>query len=296
MFEAVEKYGYKRRKTSGKSVAFIIDEESFRLSSSFYSPIIAGIEEELNKFKYYFRFHSVQKQKFDLSRINVNFNDLAGVIMVGVYHDDFVLKLKNIGIPLVLLDYYIPTEKIKAILIDNTDGILTACKYLKSLGHRAVAFIGGDSVETAAEERFYGYLRGVELYGFVRDPSLVVKDCKSRIDEGFRAANIILDSSANPTAILTYNDLIAVGAMDAIKQRGLSIPRDMSIIGFDDIHIASEVNPPLTTSKVPKQDMGRQAVKHLMNCIKGKDDLAHKVLMATELVIRGSTSPPRSNK
>ena len=120
IFEAVEKYGYKKRKSVGKSIAFVIDEDSFKLSSLFYSRIIAGIEEEITALKYYFQFNSISKDKFDLSKINLNLKDLAGLIMVGVYHDDFVLKLKKLGIPIVLLDYYIPTEDFPTILIDNT--------------------------------------------------------------------------------------------------------------------------------------------------------------------------------
>ena len=268
IFEAVEKYGYRKRRTIGKSVAFVIDKDSFNLSSQFYAQIISGIEEELIRSKYYFHFNSVEREKFDLTKINLNFNDLAGVIMVGVYHDDFVLKLKSIEIPLVLLDYYIPTEDIHTVLIDNADGILKACKYLTSLGHTRVAYLSGDSVETSAQERLYGFRRSQEMFGLDGDRDLVLMNCKSRMDEGFEAMNAILDIDRLPTAVLAYNDLIAVGAMDAIKQRGLSIPQDISLVGFDDIGLASEVNPSLTTVHVRKRTMGIMAVKSLLQIIK----------------------------
>ncbi|MEW5815693.1 MAG: LacI family DNA-binding transcriptional regulator [Spirochaetota bacterium] len=292
IFEAVERYGYKKRKSIGKSIAFVIDEDTFNLSSNFYASIISGIEEALIHHKYYFQFHSINKKKFDLTRINLNFNDLAGLIMVGVYHDDFVLKLKHIGIPIVLLDYYIPTEDIPAILIDNTDGILKACKYLAALGHRRVAYLSGDSVETSAQERLHGYQRALKLYNLIDDPELVVEDCKSRIDEGFQSTNIILSRPDLPTAILAYNDIIAVGAMDAIKQRGFSIPKDISVIGFDDITLASEVNPALTTIHVPKRTMGGLAVKRLLEYINGKNDPVQKMFVPTRLVIRATVTPP----
>ena len=290
IFEAVEKYGYHKRRIIGKSVAFVIDKDSFNLSSQFYAQIISGIEEELIRSKYYFHFNSVEREKFDLTKINLNFNDLAGVIMVGVYHDDFVLKLKDIEIPLVLLDYYIPTEDIQTVLIDNTDGILKACKYLASLGHTRVAYLSGDSVETSAQERLYGFRRSQEMFGLDRDRDLVVMNCKSRMDEGFEAMKAILDLDRLPTAVLAYNDLIAVGAMDAIKQRGLSIPQDISIVGFDDIGLASEVNPSLTTVHVPKRTMGIMAVKSLLQIIKGKEEPIKKMLVPTRLVIRDTTA------
>ena len=293
IFEAVEKYGYRKRRTIGKSVAFVIDKDSFNLSSQFYAQIISGIEEELIRSKYYFHFNSVEREKFDLTKINLNFNDLAGVIMVGVYHDDFVLKLKSIEIPLVLLDYYIPTEDIHTVLIDNADGILKACKYLASLGHTRVAYLSGDSVETSAQERLYGFRRSQEMFGLDGDRDLVLMNCKSRMDEGFEAMNAILDIDRLPTAVLAYNDLIAVGAMDAIKQRGLSIPQDISLVGFDDIGLASEVNPSLTTVHVRKRTMGIMAVKSLLQIIKGTEERVKKVLVPTRLVIRDSTAAIR---
>ena len=290
IFEAVEKYGYHKRRIIGKSVAFVIDKDSFNLSSQFYAQIISGIEEELIRSKYYFHFNSIEREKFDLTKINLNFNDLAGVIMVGVYHDDFVLKLKHIEIPLVLLDYYIPTEDIHTVLIDNADGILKACKYLSSLGHTRVAYLSGDSVETSAQERLYGFRRSQEMFGLDGDRDLVVMNCKSRMDEGFTAMNGILDMGRLPTAVVAYNDLIAVGAMDAIKQRGLSIPKDISVVGFDDIGLASEVNPFLTTIHVPKRRMGIMAVQSLLQIIRGKEEPAKKILVPTRLVVRDSTT------
>ena len=293
IFDAVERYGYKKRRTIGKSVAFVIDKDSFNLSSQFFAQIISGIEEELIRNKYYFHFNSIDRDRFDLGKINLNFNDLAGVIMVGVCHDDFVLKMKHTEIPMVLLDYYIPTEDMPTIIIDNLDGILKACKYLASLGHKRIAYLSGDGIETSAHERLNGYLRARDLYGLENDSDLVVKDCKSRIDEGFKAMTTIMDSSKQPTAVVAYNDLIAIGAMDAIKQRGLAVPGDISVVGFDDISLASEVNPALTTVHVPKQKMGIIAVRRLLQIIKGEEEIVQKSLLPTRLVIRQSSAEAR---
>ena len=294
IFDAVEKFGYKKRRSIGKSVAFVIDKGSFDLSAQFYAAVISGIEEELIRNKYYFHFNSIEREKFELARINLNFNDLAGVITVGVYHDDFVLKLRQTEIPMVLLDYYIPTEDIPAVLIDNTDGILKACKYLSSLGHRRVAYLSGDSVETSGQERLYGYQKAQEIFGFEADPALLIRDCRSRIDEGFRAMSTILQAGNPPSAVLAYNDLIAVGAMDAIKQSGLSIPEDISVVGFDDIGFAAEVNPSLTTVRVPKRTMGILAVRLLLQILAGEQDSVQKTLIPADLVVRESTAAARS--
>jgi DNA-binding LacI/PurR family transcriptional regulator len=149
-------------------------------------------------------------------------------------------------------------------------------------------------VETSAQERLYGYRRARELFGFPDEAGLIMEDCKSRMDEGYRAAVEILKNKPLPTAILAYNDLIAIGAMDAVKQQGLSIPKDISVVGFDDISLASEVNPTLTTVHVPKRTMGMVAVKELLAIIKGKEEAVKKSLIPTNLIVRRSTDIPCS--
>ena len=290
IFEFVEKNGYQKRKSIGTNVAFVIDKDSFDLSSQFYARIISGIEEELVRHKYYFHFNSIDKDNFDLAKINLDFSSLAGVIMVGVRHDDFVLKLRGLEVPMILIDYYIPTEDIPAVLIDNTAGILKACSHLSTLGHRRIGYLSGDSVETSAQERLFGFECARKAYGLDPDPGLVVENCKSRIDEGYRAMLGLLRSGAPPTAVVAYNDLIAVGAMDAIKQAGLAVPGDISVLGFDDIPVAAEVNPPLTTMHVPKETMGTMAARRLVDVIKKRGDPPHKVLIPAQLVVRSSTA------
>lgn len=290
VFELVEKSGYLKRKPVGTTVAFLIDKRSFDLSSQFYARIISGIEEELVRRRYFFHFNSVDKESFDLSRIRLDFSGLAGVILVGVYHDDFVLKLRNLDVPMILIDYYIPTEDIPAVLIDNADGILKACRHLASLGHRRVAYLSGDAVETSTHERLFGFHRAVAEYGLDPDPDLVVENLAGRIDEGFRAMAALLGKGAAPSAVVAYNDLIAAGAMDAVKQSGRAVPGDISIVGFDDIQLAAELNPPLSTVHVPKKTMGRIAARRLIDLIKKKEEpTPNKTLVPTRLVIRGST-------
>jgi LacI family transcriptional regulator len=291
ILELAQQHGYRRRKTVGRSVAFVIDKESFKLSSQFYERVISGVESALVANHYYFQFNSVERRNFDLKHINLNFDDLAGVILVGVYHDDFVMKLRDMQIPMVLVDYYIPTEDIDTVLIDNADGVLKACKHLCSLGHRRVACVCGDKMETSTHERHFGYQRGKEIFGLDDDPALEVGNCLSRVDEGFKAMNTLFDRRANPTAVLAYNDIVALGVMEAIKHKGMAIPRDISVVGFDDIALASEVVPSLTTVHVPKRTIGRKAVERLLQIIKGRQDPVKKLLVPTRLELRQSTGP-----
>lgn len=284
-----EEFGYQKRRVVGKSVAFVIDKGLFDTSSQFYAGIISGVEEELIKNKYYFQFNSVDEANFDLEKINLNFGDLAGVIMVGVYHDDFALKLRSIKVPMVLVDENIPSEDIQTVLIDNTDGVIRACKHLAELGHRRVAYISKEKNEASAYERSYGFQRAVDLFGFHRDEALVAQ-CTTRVDSGFEAMLHILDDlSTPPTAVVAYNDILAIGAMAALKQRGFRIPQDVSVVGFDDIRLAREAVPPLTSVHVPKRLMGAVAVQRLLHIIRGRSEPLNKVLIPTRLRVRGST-------
>ncbi len=202
-------------------------------------------------------------------------------------------KRKSVGknVAMVLVDEYIPSEDIPSVMIDNTDGILKACKYLHELKHTRVAYISEEKKEATAFERYYGFKQAQEMFGFINNDNLIA-ECGGRISEGFKAMEEILNSSeVLPTAVLAYNDIIAIGAMDAIKQHGLSIPENISVIGFDDISLAREVVPSLTSVHVPKHLMGIISVQRLIHVIQGKKDIIKKVLVPTRLKIRESTAP-----
>ncbi len=286
------KHGVQRRRTVGKNVAFVIDRELFNDCSNFYSSLISGIETELIKNRYYFQFNSVDRKNINLNDMNLNFSDIIGVIFVGFYHDDLVLDLKNKSIPIVLLDYHLPTEEIDSVLIDNTDGVLKACKYLSELGHSRIAYISGDKSLITTQERLFGYRRAKELFSLLDDPALLA-ECKGRIDQAHEAMNRILDSKTRPTAVVTHNDIFAIGTVDAIKQRGLTVPEDISVIGFDDIAMARQMVPSLTTVHVPKHTMGIMAVRRLLHITEGKVYPNKKIVLPTELKIRNSTAPPK---
>lgn len=287
--EVARRYGYKKRRTVGKSVAFIIDRQLFNVSSQFHNRIVEGVEQQLIKYRYYFQFHSVERGTDQLDQLNLNFPDLAGVIDVGGYHDQLSEKLHEMGVPVVLVDHHIPTADIPAVLIDNSDGVVQACKYLSELGHRRVAFIACDPPVTNGHERLFGYRRAVEIFGFDDNPNLV-EFCGGRMDEAHQAMNRILERGLRPTAVLAHNDVRAVGVMDSLKQSGVQIPDDISVVGFDDIALSQEVVPSLTTVHVPRKTMGMLAVQRLLKKIQGKKDPFIKVIVPTRLVVRGSSA------
>jgi LacI family transcriptional regulator len=296
IIETAEKLGYRPRRKIGRTIAFLIDNELFNLSSLFYSNIISGAEKEVAVRRYVFQFSAVKQDEVPLNRLNLKLSDLAGVVLIGAYEMEFIARLRSLRIPVVMVDFWVPAEDIDTILVDNVDGIMRAGKHLAELGHSRVAYISGTIDGVSSQERRYGFSRAQALYGFAEEQGLV-EECAESMSGGFEAMSRILQRSGGrpPTAVIAYNDMVAIGAMDATKQKGLAIPEDISIVGFDDISLASEVMPPLTTVQVPKELMGKLAAETLFHSIAGKTHVTRKVLLPTRVVARGSTSSPASS-
>jgi LacI family transcriptional regulator len=294
ILETAERLGYRPRRKVGRTVAFLIDSEMFNLSSLFYTNIISAAEKEVASRKYFFQFSAIARGEAPLNRMNLRFNDLAGVMIVGTYDRDFLLRLRAQKVPVILVDYAVPTEDIDAVLVDNVDGIMRAAKHIAELGHTRVAYISGTVDSLSSQERRHGFNLARAAYGFSELPELV-EECPESYSGGFEAMKRILGRRAakGPTAVIAYNDMVAIGAMDAIKQQGLVIPDDMSIVGFDDISLSAEVMPPLTTAQVPKELMGRFAAETLFHTITGRPHFTRKILLPTRLVVRESTAAPK---
>jgi LacI family transcriptional regulator len=289
--EIAEQNDYKRRKVTGRNVLYVIDKRFFLLTSHFYDRIIEGIEEEAKKNGYVFQFNSLDPNQFSLGSINIK--NIAGMIVTSWYHDDFIKEVKKIGIPLVLVDYYLPTEDISAILADKMDGIVKGAEYLHSLGHRRIAYLKGDITVRGSGDRLIGFRRAVEMFDLDPDERLIL-DCDFSIKSAYQATKRFLEATPNPpTAVMANNDMVAMGAMEAIKERNLKIPDDMSVLGFDDIDLASEVIPHLSTMHVRKRTMGRLAVRRLLEIIEGRTVDYSKIILEPTLVVRESTGPPK---
>jgi DNA-binding LacI/PurR family transcriptional regulator len=287
-------HNYQRRKTASKTISYVIDKGFFLLTSHFYNRIIEGIEAEVKSNGFAFQFNSLEPNQFMLG--NINIKNIAGMIVTSWYHDDFIKEVKKIGIPLVLVDYYLPTEDIPAVLSDKIDGVIKAIEYLHSLGHQRIAYLQGDITVLGSKDRLVGYKRAVEMFGLDTDPDLIIP-CDFKIKSAYQAMKKFLDSNPRqPTAVMGDNDIVAMGAMEAIKEQGLRIPENMSVIGFDDIDLASEVIPHLSTMHVKKRTMGQLAVQRLLEIIDNREVAYNKFFLKPKLVVRESTGSVISQK
>jgi LacI family transcriptional regulator len=165
--------------------------------------------------------------------------------------------------------------------------------HLLELGHRRIGVITGRAGWVATEERRRGYHAALAAAGVMPDPTLEVES-DFMMRGGAEAAGRLLDLPNPPTAIFAFNDQLAIGAMRTARTRGLTLPDDLSIVGVDDTAEAAIVTPALTTVRQPLAEMGRMAVSLLMRLLARENFEALHVELATKLVVRESTAPPRS--
>ncbi|WP_159627686.1 LacI family DNA-binding transcriptional regulator [Massilia puerhi] len=199
-----------------------------------------------------------------------------------------VLERQQLNCALVFFDarqLALPT-----IVLENRAGARTAVEHLLGLGHRRIAFIAGTKRTGQSAERERGYAEALAAAGIAVDPALVVDGAFNQ-PGGFAAALRLLALPTPPSAIFAANDEMAFGAIDAIASRGLKVPADISVVGFDDISTASHVFPRLTTMHQPYQALAERAVQEVVEMIEGRPPAAARIAFATELVVRDSTGP-----
>jgi len=179
-------------------------------------------------------------------------------------------------------------DRIPAVSAANSSGANQAIKHLLGLGHRRIGAITGPIGWLATEERRRGYHAALASAGIMPDPALEVA-ADFQVEGGIAAASRLLDAAERPTAIFAFNDNLAIGAMQVARARGLRIPEDLSIVGFDDIEWAQHVTPELTTVRQPLAEMGRMAVSLLTRLLDNQSFEALHVELATRFIVRGST-------
>ena len=176
------------------------------------------------------------------------------------------------------------------VAIENRKGARTAVQHLLSLGHRRIAFIAGSHRTGQSAERQAGYVEALNDAGIPADPALVVPGFFVQTG-GHAATQQLLDLPTPPTAIFAANDEMAFGAIDAIHSRGLRVPDDISVVGFDDIATSSYIHPPLSTMRQPLGELSACAVRELVALIEGKGIEPSKTTLPLELIVRESTGP-----
>jgi LacI family transcriptional regulator len=262
----------------------------------FYSHIQAGVESECRRRQISLMYANVE---VDSSNHPVAWPPMIseeridGLILAGTFIEDTIgLFQQRIDIPIVLVDSYAPRLPFDSVVIDNTPAAITAVEYLIAQGHRKIALIGwNEQSPPSVQERKVGYCRALETPG-IRDVIIEPSTIKVR-EEGYKALRRLLDRRPDVTAIFACNDLVALGVLSAAREMGLDVPGDLSVMGFDNIDLAGEITPALTTIHVHKTWLGAVSVRQLVERASVPEQPKVTITVSTELIVRESVRPLR---
>lgn len=278
-------------KTSG-NLGFILSDYHFSQAEQFYTKIFLGTEFEARNHNYYILLTTVGKTfnaKNEVPRFLLERN-VDGVIIAGKVTGKLIDYIDALGIPIVLVDYDSKKRGHSTVVTDNRAGARMAMEHLLDLGHRSVAFIAGDIEHPSIAERFGGFQDVLHEHNIIPDEQLIVVDQPTLWgSDGAEAIDKILQRGKLPTAVFAANDSMAIGCVKLLRERGLKIPADVAVVGFDDLEMSSHLEPPLTTVRVLKEEMGKLAVLRLVEMIRSKSRAMVNTHVPVELVIRAST-------
>ncbi len=212
---------------------------------------------------------------------------IDGIILSGPRSDDEqLLRLREEEFPVVLLGQ-LPGSDIPFVDVDNVGGARQATEHLIRLGYRRIACItNAPPAYTASQQRLEGYRQALEAHGLRYDP-LLVRYGDFREESGYAAMTSLLDVQ-RPEAVFVASDLVAFGVLEAVKLRGLRVPQDIAVVGFDDVPVARYVDPPLTTVRLPAYELGANAARLVLQLITGEEPKTTAVLLQATLVVRES--------
>lgn len=268
-------------------IALVVRQSEQNLSSDYFmAEVSRGITSAIAPYDYHLLLHSAEPGS-DIGQL-ARARKVDGLIISSLLVDDEDLEsLISAGIPLVQHGVS-RSETVPSVDVDNIAGAWQAVDYLIGLGHKRIAYISnGPLIYVAAQDRLEGYYRRLEDAGILVDDTLV-QEGNFTEHSGLRAMQALLALPDPPTAVFVGSDVVAMGAMAAAVQHGLSIPQDIAIIGFDNLHFGSYLQPPLTTIHLPAQEIGQHLGQMVMAMLRGEPLETLDIRLPTELVIRSS--------
>jgi len=261
----------------------------------YFSAILSGASEALHEHDLRAVLsptgHEHAREVSLLDRLMHGLTDGALIVLPEESSDELA-RLLEAGYRFVVIDPRLRLDdRIPSVSAAHTSGAGQAMQHLLGLGHRRIAAITGPRGWVATDERRRGYHAALAAAGILPDPELDIES-NFEIAGGAEATATLLDLPEPPTAIFAFNDNLAIGAIQAARARGVRVPEDLSVIGFDDTEHATIVTPMLTTVRQPLAEMGRTAVSLLIRLIERQRFETLHVELATRLVVRESTAPP----
>jgi LacI family transcriptional regulator len=299
ILETIQKLGYvaspaaRTLRGSSRVIGLVLPG----ITSPYMGEVISGISDAAERLDYGLMLYTqggaghASRSTYYASLLSNGLADGA-VLVVPRDYETIIQAFKDHSLPYVLIDHHGDTEDEPAITATNRKGVMDAMRHLMALGHTRIGFITGLMQFGCSIDRLQGYRDALDEVGIPYDPALVLEGDFEQIT-GFQQARTLLAMNPRPTAIFASNDEMAFGAMDAIKDLGLRVGSEISVIGFDDVPAASKVYPSLTTVRQPMSLMGETAIEMLVGILQGHRPLTFQRELATELIVRDSTGRVR---
>jgi DNA-binding LacI/PurR family transcriptional regulator len=256
------------------------------LEHNYFSGVLEAFKSEVESLGYDVVFISGKDIGY-LKRCQVRNVDGVFVVTADMM-DTGLTELFDSKIKCVTTD--VPYKSIPLVYSDNRQGSILAIDHLVQLGHRRIAHIAGPSTTIAGQERLDGYRQGLANGGIDYDESLVIEAAEYDSKSGYECMKKLLNLPQRPTAVYVMCDLTALGVIHAINECGLKVGEDISVVGFDDIELASHIHPALTTVKQDRKAIGK-ALAQILNKSINHEKVDVRTLIDTELVVRESTTP-----
>lgn len=297
VLRAVEHLGYTpnsaakhlRTRRSGKILVTVPD-----ISNPFFSLILQGIEDAAQREGYAVLLGDTQhnEAREEGYALMLRRKEADGLIFLGHRLPKAAAELVQFMAPqcapIVNGCEFSPNLGVPGVHIDNAIAAAEAMDHLYGLGHRRIGVVTGPLESPLSRDRLRGTTTAAQAHG--AENTLMVMAGNFSIESGFAAAEQLLDRAERPTGIFCFNDEMAIGVIDAARRRGVVVPRDLSVVGFDDIRFARHVEPPLTTVAQPMRDIGHGTVRLLLDILGGRILPPTSITLPHALVVRGSTT------
>lgn len=272
-----------------KTVGMLIPD----LTNPLFPPIVKGIEDRLRQAGYTLVLANTE---YDMEREvaaarGMVARQVDGLLLATARRTyPLVDALLEAGVRVVLVNRTMEHAPVSAVTGDEDVGIRLAVAHLASLGHREIAFVGGDADASTGLGRYQAFVASLRELGLPLDDDLVAHADRFHEEPGAAAFAELLDRGKRFTAVVAANDRLALGCYDVVRERGLRIPEDVSVVGYNDILFADKFAPPLTTVRIPHYQIGVKAAELLLDALAGGDAVPMTVKLTPSLVVRSSTA------
>lgn len=285
----------RRRAPKGRQANGVIAVRCPYVLTDYFGLIVSGVARSLRQYNKHLVLSADEKPGRGPSLYDLLLSDMTegAILILPPEPGEALSELRARGYPFVVIDPRTPPPaEIAAVSAAHLSGARAVTEHLIDLGHRRIAVITGPPDWLATDGRLMGYRAALAAAGQLPPPEYVCSVKEPAVADGREAAQHLLGLRNCPTAVVAFNDKIAIGVMQAAAEKGVRVPRDLSVVGFDSSELGAVVSPSLTTVRQPLDEMARMGVELLIRLMEGRDIDTLHVELATEFVPGGSTAAP----